>query len=305
MKKYTLFREGIFYKGNLHTHTTESDGVFTPEQSVQLYKSRGYDFLAITDHNKYGIFDSFNTDDFIIIPGIEVDTVYDDNIHHIVGISTPQKTKFSHGQEFVPGWATNTSPQELIDMLNNGGNYAIYAHPFWSNTDPNELCRYKGLLGMEIINYSCEQSWKSGIGEVYFEKLLKAGKYMWCFGSDDAHGHDPDYCGGFIRVKCDKLTHDSIINAIVKGSFYSSYLQNGDDAPEIFDFYVDEGRAYARCSECRSIFFIEGRTVYFAHHAKGNPVCTAESNLPDGVKHIRLVCTDFKGNISWSQPIVL
>jgi predicted metal-dependent phosphoesterase TrpH len=37
-------------RGNLHAHTTFSDGVRTPAALVQEYEARGYDFLAITDH---------------------------------------------------------------------------------------------------------------------------------------------------------------------------------------------------------------------------------------------------------------
>jgi predicted metal-dependent phosphoesterase TrpH len=37
-------------KGNLHTHTTLSDGVHRPEFIAQKYCDAGYDFLAFTDH---------------------------------------------------------------------------------------------------------------------------------------------------------------------------------------------------------------------------------------------------------------
>lgn len=40
-------------RGNLHAHTTFSDGVRTPEALVAEYESRGYDFLAITDHDDH------------------------------------------------------------------------------------------------------------------------------------------------------------------------------------------------------------------------------------------------------------
>jgi hypothetical protein len=40
-----------WWKGNLHTHTLWSDGDDFPEMVVDWYKSRGYDFLAISDHN--------------------------------------------------------------------------------------------------------------------------------------------------------------------------------------------------------------------------------------------------------------
>ena len=40
-----------WYKGNLHTHTFWSDGDAPPEITVDWYKSNGYDFLALSDHN--------------------------------------------------------------------------------------------------------------------------------------------------------------------------------------------------------------------------------------------------------------
>jgi hypothetical protein len=38
-------------RGNLHAHTTFSDGVLPPERLVAEYEALGYDFLAITDHD--------------------------------------------------------------------------------------------------------------------------------------------------------------------------------------------------------------------------------------------------------------
>ena len=42
-----------FLKGNLHAHTTFSDGVRSPQALIEEYESRGYDFLAITDHEDH------------------------------------------------------------------------------------------------------------------------------------------------------------------------------------------------------------------------------------------------------------
>jgi hypothetical protein len=41
-----------WYKGNLHTHTIWSDGDEYPEMVIDWYKSRGYDFIGLSDHNK-------------------------------------------------------------------------------------------------------------------------------------------------------------------------------------------------------------------------------------------------------------
>jgi hypothetical protein len=40
-----------WFKGNLHTHSLWSDGDDYPEMIMQWYKSHGYNFVALTDHN--------------------------------------------------------------------------------------------------------------------------------------------------------------------------------------------------------------------------------------------------------------
>ena len=44
-------QDGTWWKGNLHTHTLWSDGDDYPEMVVDWYKQRGYNFLALSDHN--------------------------------------------------------------------------------------------------------------------------------------------------------------------------------------------------------------------------------------------------------------
>ena len=41
-----------WFRGNLHTHTTVSDGRKTPDETAAIYRAAGYDFLALTDHWK-------------------------------------------------------------------------------------------------------------------------------------------------------------------------------------------------------------------------------------------------------------
>ena len=40
-----------WYKGNIHTHTTESDGDEDPHKVASWYRRHGYDFLVLSDHN--------------------------------------------------------------------------------------------------------------------------------------------------------------------------------------------------------------------------------------------------------------
>jgi len=65
-------------KGNLHAHTTFSDGRLTVEEVVSRYRDIGYDFLAITDHEDliqpdYWVSLPPSDDKMIILPGVELD----------------------------------------------------------------------------------------------------------------------------------------------------------------------------------------------------------------------------------------
>lgn len=41
----------MILRGQLHTHTTFSDGVLTPQEVADVYAGLGFDFLAFTDHD--------------------------------------------------------------------------------------------------------------------------------------------------------------------------------------------------------------------------------------------------------------
>ena len=52
MRKDGGFKEeGNWYKGNLHSHTVDSDGCLTPGEAVELFAEHGYSFLGISDHD--------------------------------------------------------------------------------------------------------------------------------------------------------------------------------------------------------------------------------------------------------------
>ncbi len=42
-----------WYRGNLHMHSYWSDGRAFPEQAIDIYKSLGYDFVGLSDHNVF------------------------------------------------------------------------------------------------------------------------------------------------------------------------------------------------------------------------------------------------------------
>ena len=58
-----------WYKGNLHTHSTNSDGRLSPEEVIRLYREEDYDFLALTDHWFMG--EERQEENFLLLSGAE------------------------------------------------------------------------------------------------------------------------------------------------------------------------------------------------------------------------------------------
>ena len=61
-----------WWRGNTHTHSTLSDGSQPPEIVAARYKSLGYDFLVLTDHNVVSDFEQYSDPDFLCINGEEI-----------------------------------------------------------------------------------------------------------------------------------------------------------------------------------------------------------------------------------------
>ncbi len=56
-------------------HTTKSDGAFSPAEYAAFYRSRSYDFVAVTDHWKRTHMSAFTDAAFAWVPGTELDGV--------------------------------------------------------------------------------------------------------------------------------------------------------------------------------------------------------------------------------------
>ncbi len=128
-----------WYKGNLHMHTTCSDGQKTPEEAVAVYREKGYDFLALTDHWHMG--KSWQEEGFLMLSGAEYDNGADlkEGIYHIVGV----------GMEREPQLEKTPRPkaQTIIDSIREAGGMAILAHPAWS------MNRAEQAMGLKAVRF--------------------------------------------------------------------------------------------------------------------------------------------------------
>jgi len=72
MRKYLISDQGKFYKANLHSHSTFSDGKLTPAQMKDLYQKHGYSIVAFTDHDIFLPHQELTDENFVAINGYEV-----------------------------------------------------------------------------------------------------------------------------------------------------------------------------------------------------------------------------------------
>lgn len=126
MNKYTnrlVFPEHTNrYRGNLHSHSTNSDGCLTPTEMVSLYKKNGYSFLCLSEHDYYtDLRSEFDTDGFILLPGLEASVKLCDaeghqvKTHHIHGILGNRQMQEQAGSRLFTSGERLTVPVYTTD----------------------------------------------------------------------------------------------------------------------------------------------------------------------------------------------
>ncbi|MFT8315821.1 MAG: PHP domain-containing protein [Clostridium sp.] len=95
----------MYFKGDFHSHSTESDGRLSPKELIALAKSKDIDIMAITDHDTTrGIEKALGAGDEIglkVIPGMELSTRYNDESIHVLAYFKDNSYKNKSFQDFL------------------------------------------------------------------------------------------------------------------------------------------------------------------------------------------------------------
>ncbi len=326
MKKKLLDASKGFYKGNMHCHSTLSDGKMTPEELKAWFKARGYHFLAITDHDHINDNSYLNDGEFLTITSGEF------AIKEFAEQSTlkNQKMKCAHFNFYakkadttaVPWWSPvydryskGARREELIRKYDNGyqrvysaegindlirraneaGYFVVYNHPRWSLENYAQYSKYEGLWGVEIYNHAC---YIDGIYEYdinVHDDMLRDGKRVLLSVGDD--NHSEAHCGGaFVMVNAEALTYENIIEALLDGRFYAS------TGPEIKEMYFEDGKLFVKTSEAAAIrFSTEGRRHGAVRAAEGESITEAVFDILEDDGYVRVSVLDAHGRRADSQ----
>lgn len=203
-----------WYKGNLHTHTTVSDGKKTPEEVMALYRKNGYDFLALTDHWKRSE-TGYTEDGMLLLSGIEYNIHGADvlrGVYHILGIGTNDDPALDREQ------AADMDGQHVIDAIHAHGGIAVLAHPAWSMNTQEQVMALRDFDMTEIYNSvsALPHNCRPYSGEV-IDLCAVRGRGLLCSAADDSHFYDGEECSSYIWVQADMLTPDAILDAVRRG----------------------------------------------------------------------------------------
>lgn len=295
MKRVIISSQVPQWKGNLHCHTTESDGHLSPRQVAASYARAGYDFLAVTDHRKVTRF-AEDIPGLLLIPGVELDyfiTRRHRQAVHILGIGVSDQVME------IPGLMD--SPQQGVDGIMAAGGLAVFAHPAWSLNDPETIEELKGLSAVEVYNHMSDDPWngRRGDSSEVLDLCCADGVCLPFLAGDDAHFYEGDECFSAVIACAAEKTRESILTAIAQGNIYAT------QGPRIRELRVEDGLVTVRCTPAERIIFNTNRVYSPQRVAAGRGITEASYPLREFETFVRVEIADGEGKRAWSSPILL
>ena len=297
---------GNFYRGNLHTHSTGSDGALDPQEVCRRYEAEGYDFIALTDHF-VGLFDypitdtsDCRKDGFTTILGAELHTGMMENGHlwHLLAVGLPGDFTPPNAPNFRPVQGSE-SAANIAQRARDAGAFVAIAHPHWSGLTEADARSIEAAHAVEIYNHGCAVDNDRGEGFLTLEHLLNEGRHLNLIATDDAHFHTPDFFGGWVMVKAEENSPEVLLDALKNGAYYSS------TGPEIRDIRITKDFVEVECTPAVNIL-VQGHGSPMAK-LRGEAMTLAKISLERlvGSPWIRVTVIDRAGKRAWSNPIWL
>lgn len=307
---YSDLAAGDWLRGNLHAHTTRSDGRRPPQAVIDDYANRGYDFLMLSDHDVWTSLDDLGgleSRGLVLLPGNEI-TAGGPHILHV------------NAGGLVPPHARRQ--ETLNEIAADAGSFAVACHPNWlfacpgaafsrvpmhPHTTFSQLSEWVGCAGLEIYNGATARLDGSPYATNVWDLLLATGRKVWGFANDDSHraegdiplpgkvDHTPlmrsDMALGWNVVRAER-SGPAIVDALCRGRFYAS------TGVEITAIRVEgmtvrietrnAGRLIAFRETGRRFAQVEGSVL--------------EIEVPDDARYVRFEAWGHGEQCAWTQP---
>ena len=297
---------GEWFKGNTHAHTTNSDGDSPPEYVAQWYKDHDYDFLVLTDHNVFtdpATLAHLVDDDFLLIPGEEVTSSFEDASVHVNGLNLPHVVEARRAETLV------ATIQANVDAIREVEGVPHINHPnFRWSFGAEELAQVENDRLLEIWNGHPTVHNDGGSGSPSLEEiwdiLLTGGKTIFGIAVDDAHHFQGEFAAdrsnpgrGWVSVRADALDAAELMESLEAGHFYASTgvaLSEISVRPRSLEIHIEQDRDFKYAT---TFIGASGRVLL---QTEENP---AVFQLTEDVGYVRARVRNSRSDYAWTQPV--
>jgi hypothetical protein len=319
-----------FLKGQTHVHTARSyDAKTPPAEVMRFYSTRGYDFLAITDHNRVTVAEP--PEGLLLIHGVELtqnSTLCTPKpapgyrcLFHTTALFVDPALDRARGQRFkIPFRAGRLSAYESqMEIARDLGGIAVINHPlFHFAADARTLGTLsdRQLRLVELFNAAVDRQHPKGQAhaekrsEELWDQVLSSGVLLYGLATDDAH-HFSDvaarrargkfpYDGdrSWIMVRAEKQPQ-AIRSALEAGDFYATsgvLLRELESSPSGFRLVIEpaDGQSYVT-----RFIGAGGRELARSEGTQASYEMTGDE------RYVRAVVTDSRRRKAWVQPVML
>ncbi len=279
---YRNLAKSQWLRGNLHTHTTNTDGQNKPQTVINKYARLGHDFLAISDHDIYTAgkqYRTWNNEGMIMMPGNEISA----SGPHILHVAPDRFV-----EPLMPR-------QEVINRIDEGAGLAVIAHPNWmgefDGTKITQMQEWVGYHGLEIYNGLINRLQGSPYCTNKWDLMLSQGRRLWGFANDDSH-NDDDIGNGWNVVCVRERSVSAIREALKAGRFYAS------SGVEISRIAVRGSRVTIETENARRIVGVSafGRRVAIVDDS------AIALDMQEQWQYVRFECWGDGEQFAWTQP---
>ena len=296
-----------WYKGNLHTHTLNSDGDSSPDDVVRWYREHRYHFLVLTDHDYLTAVDGLNSvfgaaGKFLVVRGEEVSARFEKKPIHVNALNPRELIRPEAGVSVLD------TLQRNVDAIRRAGGIPSVNHPNygWALT-ADDLRQVQNTRLFELYNGHSRVNNLGGGGapslEQVWDTLLTSGRRLYGVAVDDAHHFKqfaPDLNNpgrGWVAVRAAELSAAALLDALERGDFYAStgvVLSDVAPSPGALRVLI---RAVDPFKYTTEFFGENGRVLKTTFD---NPASCA---LGPSDRYLRARVTASNGEQAWTQPV--
>lgn len=234
----------IWLCGDTHMHSSISDGKYTPDELIEKCKTKGLDWIIITDHNKNAVGDkSYYSENLLVIPGAE----YTGRNGHmnIYGSGLPEfdGTRPEKYEQYL----------SMSALAHSNGCTVSINHPFCS--------RFGWRMPLEDFPADCVEIWNMFMHQSnmicisWWERQILGGRRIAAVGGSDYHrdyGTSDMLASPTTFVFAESNSEKDILSALRRGN---SFITNSPDASRLVLSYKD-------CVQGDEVKFVPGMKVH-------------------------------------------